>query len=106
MNELELIEEMKNWYADSVDRLGSRGFSAELSESPQGQDPVSLRFVLESSRRLGELILWSTGMAEVQLADVISGEILPENQVFKSKVELNSALNVVVEWVAGGKADA
>ena len=70
----ELADAVARWLGEH--RAALPGFTVELTESPADRDPRSVWLVLESDDKIAELIVWTSGMADLSAADVESGEVV------------------------------
>ena len=70
----ELADAVARWLGEH--RAALSGFTVELTESPDDRDPRSVWLVLESDDKIAELIVWTSGMADLSAADVESGEVV------------------------------
>ncbi|MFF4418383.1 hypothetical protein ACFYY8_38140 [Streptosporangium sp. NPDC001559] len=95
----ELLAELKGWVASRGSDLSAVGLQHELTESPEDRNPQSIWWILESDDRLAEIILWSNGHAELQFAEVASGEISAIMRELATEEDVQDALNSIVEWM-------
>jgi hypothetical protein len=96
----ELLEAAQSWFSTKSSELSQRGISAEFENSLEGRDPESVRLILETGDRLGELIVWANGMVELSFAEIATGVVTPEHRRITSRAELDAALTSLSEWVA------
>lgn len=95
----ELLEATRSWLSTNRSGFAQRGISVEIEHSPPGRNPKSIRLVLETKARLGEFIVWTNGMVELSLAEIVTGSVMPEHRRIASRAELEAALMAVSEWV-------
>ncbi|MFE5557926.1 hypothetical protein [Streptomyces sp. NPDC056544] len=93
----DLLQSLKSWVAANESQLRENGFDVDLTESPEDYDPRSVQLILETDERLGELALWSNGMAELQVAEVASGDVVREHREITSHIDLASSLAALTD---------
>jgi hypothetical protein len=98
-----VFDELRAWVVEQQAPLTSRGLTVKLGASPEdGRGKPSLCLDIDSPSRLGQLILWTSGEAELQLADVASGEVVTQHHDITSRTALDDALESLVSWVTPG----
>lgn len=96
-----LLGELKAWFDDRQAGLATHGLTVRLGGSPMaGRDKSSLCLDIDSTVRLSQLILWSSGEAELQMAEVVSGEVVSQHRQITSRIELDDALETLLVWVS------
>lgn len=73
----------------------------EINESPIDWNPRSIQWILEAPDRLGQIILWDGGEAEIDLAVIDTGEIRASHRDIGSSAELEDVLTGLLRWVVG-----
>nr|WP_159393562.1 hypothetical protein [Streptomyces sp. TN58] len=73
----------------------------EINNSPVDRDLRSIQWILESSDKFGEIILWESGEAEVSFAVIETSEVRAEHRAITSRAELEDVLTEVLQWVIG-----
>lgn len=97
MRDAELLERVRSWANERRERFPD-GLSLELKESPKDRDPRSVQMTLDGGARVGELVVWGNGMAELSYGDFETGVIRPEHRDIASPADLESALDALLEW--------
>jgi hypothetical protein len=95
-----LIPALEMWASKSSPQLRSAGFSLKVDESRINADKASLSLVIDRKDHLGQLTIWSTGEAELECADVSTGEVRREHHDLSSTHELIVILDQLVEWLS------
>jgi hypothetical protein len=95
----DLLKATSVWVAAAVLNGEELPVQSDLEESPTDRDPRSIRWILESSEKMGQIVLWTDGQAELDLADVVSGEVRSEHMQIDEQEGLEGALSVVRDWV-------
>ncbi|GAA1717097.1 hypothetical protein GCM10009765_77030 [Fodinicola feengrottensis] len=93
-----LLQGARNWIDAHSEAVRQSGLLVEINPSPKDRPKQSIQWVLEGPDRIGEIILWETGEAELSFASIKSGEIRPEHRSIKSASELEMALVAVLNW--------
>jgi hypothetical protein len=92
-DERTVLAQLEQWFEEHQEQLSARGLSASLARSPDdGRNKPSLCLNIDSDARLGQLLLWDGGEAEVQIADVASGEVVQQHHDVTSRAELEAVL--------------
>ena len=97
------FDELRAWFVDQQATLTLRGLTVKLGASPEdSRDKPSLCLDIDSPSRLGQLILWSSGEAELQLANMASGKVVTRHYDITSRTALDDALESLLAWVTPG----
>lgn len=88
----DLLNALRVWTTANEEALAVRGVKLELAESPRDLDPRSIRLFLESEGSMAELIVWGSGVGELQFADPSSGVTTPERREIQTQSDLDAAL--------------
>ena len=95
------LDEFTRWIDTHYESLTARGFLLASDTSPQdGRPKRSMWLDLEHEHRLGRLILWDTGEAELDLADVSTGDVKTRHRQVDTRADLEEALTSFVDWIA------
>ena len=95
---------LKNWYEDNLLDLRSRGLSPMFSSSETDGVMLSSIIDLDSSERLGRLIIWKDGAAHLQVLEVATGNpIADEQREITGRVGFEDAVRCLVEYVSNGE---
>ncbi|WP_329138317.1 hypothetical protein OG552_30345 [Streptomyces sp. NBC_01476] len=95
-----MLQDAREWIDAQSDVIRQNGLLLEVNSSPEDRVKQSIQWVLEGPERIGEIILWETGEAEISFASIGTGEVRPEHRDIQTASELESALTAVFDWVA------
>jgi hypothetical protein len=87
------------WFIGREAALTRDGYKADLVESPEEREKRSVSVTIASARRIGQLVLWSTGEAELGMADIAPGEVTEERREIATDVGLNDATMTLMAWL-------
>lgn len=73
--------------------------ASEVKSSPEGRKPRSIRWILEGPEVMGQIVLWEDGQAELDLADMSTGDVKTEHRNIEDQKGLEGALIAVRDWV-------
>jgi|SRR5215831_5125391 len=93
-------DELQAWLSRHNASLAIGGYQVELAESPPGRDKRSVSLTIASSRRIGQLVIWDTGEAELSMGDVGSGTVVEEHREITSTIGLRDATETLVAWIS------
>src|SRR5271170_2895133 len=79
-NEAQIIDDLQIWFAKCKAALLGDGYQVELAKSPPDRGKPSVSITIASSRRIGQLTVWSTGEAELGMGDADSGMVSEEHR--------------------------
>ncbi|MFF3754625.1 hypothetical protein ACFYYH_29970 [Streptomyces sp. NPDC002018] len=89
-----------SWCTDQAVGLRAASLGCELGMSPDdGRSKASAWVTLSTDARLATVTVWDTGEAELDHADVGSGQVRPEHRVLREEADLVNALAGLVQWV-------
>jgi hypothetical protein len=95
-----VLDELAGWIEAHRDSLAERGLLVASGTSPRdGRCKHSAWLDLEGAQRLGRLIAWDTGEAELELADVPTGEVDTQHRQVDTRADLDQALMHLIDWV-------
>ena len=94
-----LLVSAQEWIDARSDEVHRSGVAMEINNSPVDRDPRSIQWILESSDKFGEIILWESGEAEVSFAVIETSEVRAEHRDIASPTELEDVLTEVLQWV-------
>ncbi|GLW12291.1 hypothetical protein Misp01_74190 [Microtetraspora sp. NBRC 13810] len=94
----DLLEAASVWIAN-MQRGDGPSLLSEIEESPADRDPRSIRWILEGSEKMGQVILWTDGQAELDLVDAESGDVRSEHAQIEDREGMERALRIVRDWV-------
>jgi hypothetical protein len=96
-----LLVSAQEWIDARSEKVRRSGVAMEVNNSPTDRDPRSIQWILESSDKFGEIILWESGEAEISFAVIETSEVRAEHRNITSLMELEDVLTEVLEWVIG-----
>jgi hypothetical protein len=99
LRESDLLESAHAWIADEDVKRHALAVSSEIEVSPLDRNPRCISWILESPDFVGQIVIWGDGQAEVDLADIATGEIRSEHRQIDDHDELASILGAVQDWV-------
>lgn len=95
-----LLKDAREWIDARLEEIRKVGLLTEVSFAPRDREKQAIQWVLESSERIGEIILWDTGEAELSFASIETGEVRPEHRDIDGAAALEEALSAVFNWVS------
>ncbi|GAA2502063.1 MULTISPECIES: hypothetical protein [Actinomycetes] len=98
--ESSLLREAYEWIDARIGEFHRNGLSVEVHIAPGDREKQSVQWMLESTERIGEIILWESGEAELSFAVIQTGEVRPEHRLIDSRSSLEEALDAVLDWVS------
>ena len=97
---MSIIEELCLWFNEKESSLISVNLNPALVKSPADGNTRAVWLDLDSAHRVGRLILWETGAAELSVGEVRTGEIVvEEHREITSIVGLTDAVESLIAWV-------
>jgi hypothetical protein len=87
------------WFIGREAALTRDRYKADLVESPEEREKRSVSVTIASARRIGQLVLRSTGEAELGMADIAPGEVTEERREIATDVGLNDATMTLMAWL-------
>lgn len=97
---MDAASELQGWYAKHEEELASRGYHAELAVSPVDRLKGSAAVTIASAARIGQLTVWDTGEAALNLGDAVSGEVREEHREITSGIGLDDTASTLLAWLA------
>lgn len=99
-----VLDEFAQWIETHRASLTERGLLLASGASPEdGRTKRSRWLDLEGSRRLGRLVLWDTGEAELELADATTGTVNAQHHQIDTRADLERAVLSLRDWVAAAQ---
>lgn len=95
----ELLEAFRGWIARPEHVPTGSGVISEIEESPGDRNPRSIRWILESSEMMSQIVLWEDGQSELDLIEVATSEVRSEYRQIGSQQQLDQVLRIVRQWV-------
>lgn len=91
--EVEVIENLRQWFEQNAPALRERGFEVSLESGPSKANKASAWIDIDSAAALGQLIVWETGELDLQVGDRDSDDLrLNEHRVVETADQLQDAL--------------
>lgn len=98
---VDLLKRLQAWHDDTAATLRAEGYVVEFTESVGGRPKPSVSVLVGSTTRIGKLTIWSTGEAELDLGDAVSGAVTEEHREITGEVGLADATQTLVAWARG-----
>lgn len=98
----DVLTDLREWFDDRQAGLSDLGFQAEFAESPPDRVKRSASVMIASSSRVGQLVLWDSGEAELTLGDVGADEVVAEHREITSRIGLRDATQTLLGWLEAG----
>lgn len=92
MSEMTVGEELESWSGQNADRLRRTGLAVEFGRGPEDRPNRVVWINLESSDRIGELLLWTSGEVELGTSNRATGTVQQEHHHVKSFCDLQPLL--------------
>ena len=106
MTSVNFLEELEKWFNEEVGRVVRADFVAELARSPEdGRDKASMWIDLGSSERIGQIIVWESGEAEIGRIHLPTDQATPESRRFASAEDLRRTAKALVDWIVEDEGD-
>jgi hypothetical protein len=105
MHEKDGLDELRLWFIARKASFAQAGYKADLVESPADRGKRSVSVTIASDRKIGQLVLWNSGEAELGMADVASGEIAEERREITSDIGLRDATMTLMAWLMSLQRD-
>jgi hypothetical protein len=100
LRDAEPLEQVRSWAFNKADGFRDGGYTLELNDSPEDRNPRSIQVILDGGARVGELIVWGNGMAELSYGNFDEGVITPEHRDIDSQADLDAALTALLAWMS------
>jgi hypothetical protein len=101
-DETDMLTDLREWFDDRRGGLADLGLEAEFAESPPDRVKRSASLMIASPSRIGQLVVWDTGEAELTLGDVGSDELMEEHREITSRLGLQDATQTLLAWLEAG----
>jgi hypothetical protein len=96
---MDLLNRLQAWHDEVAPTLRGAGYVVEFT-GPIGARPKrSASVLVGSTSRIAKLTVWSTGEAELDLGDAVSGAVTEEHREITGDVGLADATQSLVAWV-------
>lgn len=96
------LGELRSWYGRLRTELDESPFDVTWQGPIAGRPKQSACLSLEGPARLGALTLWDSGEAQLQFADVASGEVSDEALELADAGQLAQSVARMKTWVTVG----
>lgn len=97
-----VLRDLSSWLEAHESGLTARGYQVEYTESPEDRPKKSASLMISTEQRVGQLILWETGEAELGLGDISTPEISQQHREITSHSNLVDATQELIDWLGGG----
>lgn len=94
-----ILPRLKQWHVDHRDELTAAGLTTRLRESPPEWPKASISLEIDGGRRLSQLIVWDSGEAELDLADLDTGVHVPQHRIIATPNDLDDLLSQQLTWL-------
>ncbi|MEV4743587.1 hypothetical protein [Streptomyces sp. NPDC049555] len=95
----ELPDILTSWFTEHEERLQSCGITGDIQQSPaDGRTKTSAWMMLERDDHIGALIVWSSGEAELEYGDVVSGQLQQRHLDLHTFPDLLDVIESLLEW--------
>jgi len=94
-----LIEHLSGWIKLHRRVFEAGGVSLIVEHAAEDRPIASIRVQLEYGDRLGEVIVWENGMVDLQLADVITGNVDTVSELISSVGKLQNVEDRLLSWI-------
>jgi hypothetical protein len=98
-NEICILQDLRAWFDSHRSELTENGFEIDYFESPQDRMKRSSSLMIASSQRVGQLVIWETGEAELGLGDISSSKISEQHREITSHIGIIDAIETIIEWL-------
>ncbi|TLS45920.1 hypothetical protein FE633_12240 [Streptomyces montanus] len=96
------LDDLHGWYARLRAELDVARFEVGWQGPEPGRAKASVCLSVDGPERLGELVVWETGEAQLQLGDVAGGLVTDERMWLADAEQLATAVGRMTAWVVGG----
>lgn len=96
---LEMLNALEDWLKEKEPELAGSGYQVRLTKSPPDRLNPSASLMIESAIRIGQLIVWASGEAQVGLAEIESGSVSDEHKKISSVAELRETAESLLRWL-------
>jgi hypothetical protein len=98
-----VLDDLRSWFEAHQNSLAADGYQVEFTESPADRDKLSAWVTITSARRIGQLVIWDTGEAELSMADVASARVAEEHREITSEIGLRDATETLLAWLSDSR---
>jgi hypothetical protein len=95
----ELLPALRYWVKEDQEKLRKEGWVLKLDDSRADWKKGSLSLAIDGDDRLGLLTVWSTGEAELECAEIATGNVRREHRELASPPDLQGALQDLMKWL-------
>ena len=95
-----MLDALRTWFDAHESSLAADGYRVEFAESPPGRGKLSASVTVASAHRIGRLVIWDTGEAELNMGDVASAAVTEEHREITSEIGLRDATETLVAWLS------
>jgi hypothetical protein len=98
----DVLTDLREWFDNRSAGFADLGLQAEFAESPPDRVKRSASVMIASSSRVGQLVLWDTGEADLTLGDAGSDEVVEQHREITSHLGLQDATQTLLAWLEAG----
>ena len=95
-----MFDDLRAWFEAHKSSLARRGYVVEFAESPSDRSKRSASVTVSSARRIGRLVIWDTGEAELSIGDATSGVITDDHREITTEIGLRDAVETLLAWLS------
>ncbi|WP_456318812.1 immunity protein TriTu family protein [Allokutzneria albata] len=95
--------ELEGWFERREGEFNRLDIAVRLTRSPMdGRDKASAWVDFDSSARIGQIVVWDAGEAELHCIEVNAEPGPPEYRILLPAEDLHEAADSVAGWFTGG----
>lgn len=98
-----MLDDLRAWFDAHQKSLAGDGYQVEVTESPADRGKQSASMTITSAHRIGRIVLWDTGEAELSMADVASATVVEEHREITSEIGLRDATESLLAWLSDSR---
>jgi hypothetical protein len=96
MTEGSVLDDLRAWFEGHGNSLAGDGYQVEFAESPSDRSKLSASLTISSAQRVGRLVIWDTGEAELSMGDVASASVTEDHRKITSEIGLRDATETLL----------
>jgi hypothetical protein len=95
----DVISDLRTWFEERRSALADLGLNVDFKDSPSDRAKRSAALTVASSRRIGQLVVWESGEAELSFGDVESNDVVEEHREITSQIGMRDATETLLAWL-------
>jgi len=95
-----VFDDLRAWFETHKSSLARRGYVVEFVESPSDRSKRSASVTISSAPRIGRLVIWDTGEAELSFGDATAGVVTEDHREITSEIGLRDAVETLLAWMS------